>query len=98
MGFHVAVAIVAFRSPGDVVECLEALAALTHTDPAGTKDIDFPSNVRSYFLAGTQHGPAAFPPSKGAMASSSNQRRAAQLLVSCSAYFTWCAPSGEVSL
>ncbi len=38
------------------------VAALTHTDPAGTKDIDFPSNVRSYFLAGTQHGPAGFPP------------------------------------
>ena len=38
------------------------VAALTHTDPAGVKDIAFPSNVRSYFLAGTQHGPAAFPP------------------------------------
>lgn len=38
------------------------VAALTHTDPAGTKDIEFPANVRSYFLAGTQHGPAKFPP------------------------------------
>jgi len=38
------------------------VAALTHTDPAGTKDIDFPPNVRSYFFAGTQHGPAKFPP------------------------------------
>ena len=38
------------------------VAALTHTDPAGTKDIDFPENVRSYFLAGTQHGPSSFPP------------------------------------
>jgi len=38
------------------------VAALTHTDPAGTKDIAFPANVRSYFFAGTQHGPAEFPP------------------------------------
>lgn len=38
------------------------VAALTHTDPTGTKDIDFPPNVRSYFFAGTQHGPAKFPP------------------------------------
>jgi hypothetical protein len=38
------------------------VAALTHTDPAGTKDIEFPATVRSYFLAGTQHGPAGFPP------------------------------------
>lgn len=38
------------------------VAALTHTDPAGTRDIEFPANVRSYFLAGTQHGPAKFPP------------------------------------
>lgn len=38
------------------------VAALTHTDPAGTKDIDFPANVRSYYYAGTQHGPAGFPP------------------------------------
>ena len=38
------------------------VAALTHTDPAGTKDISFPANVHSYFLAGTQHGPAGFPP------------------------------------
>ncbi|MCP5557493.1 MAG: hypothetical protein H7A55_07035 [Verrucomicrobiaceae bacterium] len=38
------------------------VAALTHTDPSGSKDIAFPQNVRSYFFAGTQHGPAAFPP------------------------------------
>ncbi|MDF2375020.1 MAG: alpha/beta hydrolase domain-containing protein [Verrucomicrobiales bacterium] len=38
------------------------VAALTHTDPAGTKDVEFPENVRSYFLAGTQHGPSSFPP------------------------------------
>ena len=38
------------------------VAALTHTTPDGAKDIAFPENVRSYFFAGTQHGPAAFPP------------------------------------
>ena len=38
------------------------VAALTHTDPSGSKDIGFPPNVRSYFFAGTQHGPAKFPP------------------------------------
>ena len=38
------------------------VAALTHTDPAGTQDIAFPENVRSYFFACTSHGPAPFPP------------------------------------
>ncbi|MDP1588033.1 MAG: alpha/beta hydrolase domain-containing protein [Prosthecobacter sp.] len=38
------------------------VAALTHTTPDGTKDIDLPENVRSYFFAGTSHGPASFPP------------------------------------
>lgn len=38
------------------------VAALTHTSPDGAKDIAFPDNVRSYFFAGTQHGPATFPP------------------------------------
>ena len=38
------------------------VAALTHTDVAGTRDIDFPEEVRSYFFAGTSHGPAPFPP------------------------------------
>lgn len=38
------------------------VAALTHTTPDGAKDIAFPENVRSYFFAGTQHGPASFPP------------------------------------
>ncbi len=38
------------------------VAALTHTDPTGTKDISFPANVRSYFFASTQHGAASFPP------------------------------------
>ena len=38
------------------------VAALTHTNVEGTQDISFPENVRSYFFAGTSHGPAPFPP------------------------------------
>ena len=38
------------------------VAALTHTTPDGTRDVAFPQNVRSYFFAGTSHGPAPFPP------------------------------------
>jgi hypothetical protein len=38
------------------------VAALTHTTPDGVKDIKLPDNVRSYFFAGTSHGPAPFPP------------------------------------
>lgn len=37
-------------------------AALTHTTPDGKRDIDLPPNVRIYLHAGTQHGPAPFPP------------------------------------
>ncbi len=37
-------------------------AALTHTSIDGTRDLTLPDNVRSYLLAGTQHGEAAFPP------------------------------------
>ena len=33
-----------------------------HTDPAGAKDVVLPENVRFYTFAGTQHGPASFPP------------------------------------
>ncbi len=39
--------------------------SLVHTDPLGTTDADIPDNVRIYSFGGTQHGPAAFPPSKG---------------------------------
>jgi hypothetical protein len=39
--------------------------SLVHTDPLGTKDADIPDTVRIYSFGGTQHGPAAFPPSKG---------------------------------
>jgi alpha/beta hydrolase family protein len=38
------------------------VAALVHTTPDGRADLALPENVRVYFLAGTQHGPARFPP------------------------------------
>ena len=37
-------------------------AALLHTSVDGTRDVAPPANVRIYFLAGSQHGPGAFPP------------------------------------
>jgi hypothetical protein len=37
-------------------------AALVHTTPDGTRDLALPDNERVYFLAGSQHGPARFPP------------------------------------
>jgi hypothetical protein len=40
-------------------------AALTHTSLDGTEDLRLPDNVRSYLLAGTQHGEAALPPAPG---------------------------------
>jgi hypothetical protein len=40
-------------------------AALIHTTADGGKDIALPANVRTYFFAGNQHGPAAFPPPEG---------------------------------
>ncbi|MDF1813581.1 MAG: alpha/beta hydrolase domain-containing protein [Verrucomicrobiales bacterium] len=40
--------------------------SLVHTDPLGQQDADIPENVRIYFFGGTQHGPAAFPPTAGA--------------------------------
>jgi hypothetical protein len=40
--------------------------SLVHTDPFGAKDVDIPANVRIYAFGGTQHGPAADPPGRGA--------------------------------
>jgi len=37
-------------------------AALIHTSIDGKTDVTLPANVRVYHFAGTQHGPAAFPP------------------------------------
>lgn len=41
-------------------------AALVHTSIDGTTDLTLPPNVRSYHFAGSQHGPAAFPPRQAA--------------------------------
>ena len=38
------------------------VAALVHSTPDGTEDIELPANIRFYFFAGTQHSPGAFPP------------------------------------
>jgi hypothetical protein len=40
-------------------------AALTHVTLDGATDLVLPDNVRSYLIAGTQHGEAAFPPPSG---------------------------------
>jgi hypothetical protein len=40
-------------------------AALVHTSPDGKRDLTLPTNVRAYFLTGTQHGPARFPTKVG---------------------------------
>jgi hypothetical protein len=37
------------------------VAALVHTSPDGTTDLQPPENVRVYFIAGTQHSPSRFP-------------------------------------
>jgi hypothetical protein len=37
-------------------------AALIHTTPDGARDLALPDNERVYLLAGSQHGPARFPP------------------------------------
>ena len=37
-------------------------AALTHLTPDGRRDVAPPNTTRIYFFAGTQHGPAEFPP------------------------------------
>jgi hypothetical protein len=39
--------------------------SLVHTDPAGQNDATIPDNVRIYAFGGTQHSPAADPPSRG---------------------------------
>lgn len=39
--------------------------SLVHTDPLGKADVEIPAGVRIYAFGGTQHGPAASPPTKG---------------------------------
>ena len=48
-------------------------AALIHTSIDGTRDLTLPANVRVYHFAGTQHGPAAFPP-RAALGDGANAR------------------------
>ena len=46
-------------------EYWRSVAALAHTTPDGRQDISLPDNTRIYHFAGTQHGPAPFPPPSG---------------------------------
>ncbi|MGL4552182.1 MAG: alpha/beta hydrolase domain-containing protein, partial [Gemmataceae bacterium] len=39
--------------------------SLVHTTPEGDKDVELPGEVRLYAFGGTQHGPAADPPTPG---------------------------------
>jgi len=39
-------------------------ASLIHTTVDGTQDAPIPDNVRIYLFAGSQHGPAGFPPTR----------------------------------
>ena len=43
-------------------EYWRSVAALAHTTPDGGQDVPLPVDVRIYNFAGTQHGPAPFPP------------------------------------
>lgn len=43
-------------------EYWRSVAALAHTTPDGKRDLPIPDEVRIYNFAGTQHGPAPFPP------------------------------------
>ena len=46
-------------------EYWRSVAGLTHTTVDGKADLQLPGNARSYHFAGTQHGPAPFPPMSG---------------------------------
>jgi hypothetical protein len=43
-------------------EYWRSVGALTHTAVDGSQDLPLTDNVRTYHFAGTQHGPARFPP------------------------------------
>ena len=47
-------------------------ASLIHTSIEGEDDADLPDNVRVYSFAGSQHGPAGFPPRQGIGQQASN--------------------------
>jgi len=53
-------------------------AALIHTSLDGTSDLTLPANVRAYFFAGSQHGPAAWPPAAARAAEGANSRGTGQ--------------------
>jgi hypothetical protein len=55
-------------------------AALIHTSIDGTGDLTLPANVRVYHVAGSQHGPAQFPPRPTAEADGPNSRGTGQQL------------------
>lgn len=46
-------------------EYWRSVGALAHTTPDGKQDLPLPDNSRIYHFAGTQHGPAPFPPPLG---------------------------------
>ena len=46
-------------------EYWRSVGALAHTTPDGKQDLPLPENSRIYHFAGTQHGPAPFPPPTG---------------------------------
>ena len=54
-------------------------AALVHTSIDGKTDLTLPANVRVYHFAGSQHGPAAFPP-RAALGEGPNARGVGQQL------------------
>ena len=55
-------------------------AALVHTTIDGASDLTLPANVRVYHVAGSQHGPAQFPPRAVAEAGGPNSRGTGQQL------------------
>ncbi|GAC1341322.1 MAG: alpha/beta hydrolase domain-containing protein [Myxococcales bacterium] len=63
--FHVATAL----------EIWEGRQSLGFTDPLGTRDFPEPSFARSYIMASTQHGPAAYDPLKGTAAGDCEQQQ-----------------------
>jgi hypothetical protein len=53
-------------------------AALIHTSIDGKSDLTLPPNVRAYLFAGSQHGPAAWPPSAARATDGPNSRGTGQ--------------------
>jgi len=53
-------------------EYWRSVSALSHTTVDGKRDLPLMSNVRIYDFAGTQHGPAAFPPTAASDGSAPN--------------------------